>query len=270
MEREETTTSSPADRSTPSRIPICFAHRGARAHTPENTLLAFDLAFDLGAEAIECDVQRSLDGRLIIIHDGTLERTTDGMGLVAARTCAESRTLNAGHRWRMRQPIPTLEETLELVWTRERSINLEVKGETAEEATSTAEAVATALAALDVEQRERVLVSSFALPAVARVKALVPELRVAALYGEREWRQRDMLAQAIEMGAEAIHPDVRLVTPALVRLAHAAGLRVNVWTANHWGTIARLIRMGVDGLFSDYPERVIISRARLSAVTAPA
>src|SRR5512146_1255178 len=82
---------------------ICYAHRGARGHAPENTLMAFDLAFDLGAEAIECDVQRSKDGELVIIHDGTVNRTTNGVGAVAALPFADLRALDAGRVWRIPQ-----------------------------------------------------------------------------------------------------------------------------------------------------------------------
>ena len=83
----------PRDAPTSPRRVVCYAHRGARAHAPENTLLAFALAFDLGADAIECDVQRSRDGQLVIIHDGTVDRTTGGAGLVAEHTLAKLRAL---------------------------------------------------------------------------------------------------------------------------------------------------------------------------------
>jgi glycerophosphoryl diester phosphodiesterase len=244
---------------------ICYAHRGARGHAPENTLLAFDMAFDLGAEAIECDVQRTSDGHLVILHDGTVNRTTDGKGLVAAQTLAQLRALNAGRRWGLVQQVPTLNEALQLGQGRSGAINLEIKAETEAEALGTAEAVAPVLEALESPQRERMLVSSFELAAVRLLKQGLPWLRVAALYGGREWKQRDMIAPALEMGAEAIHPGVGLTTAELIRDAHAAGLQVNVWTANSLGTINRLLAWDVDGLFSDFPERVIIARVRASA-----
>lgn len=238
---------------------VCYAHRGARAHAPENTLAAFTLAFELGAEGIECDVQRSRDGRLVIIHDATVDRTTDGTGAVAEQRFEELRALNAGVRFHRRQMIPTLDETLDLVARRGGELNLEIKGESPEETLATAEAVEPALRALDEERRARVLVSSFEHAAVALLKARLPWLRVALLYGD-EWRERELIAPALALGAEAIHPGVGLVTPELVRRAHEAGLRVNVWTANRRGVIRRLIALGVDGLFSDYPERVVAAR----------
>jgi glycerophosphoryl diester phosphodiesterase len=251
----------------PHRV-VCYAHRGARGHAPENTALAFDLAFDLGADAIECDVQRSGDGELVIIHDGTLNRTTNGTGAVAATTLADLRALDAGQQWRLPQRIPTLAETLDLVRRRDGAINLEIKGESVADSVATAQAVEPIVRALEEPLRSRLLVSSFELPAVALLKERLPWLRVAALYSGREWQKQDMLAPALAMGAEAIHPGASLTTADLVTQAHAQGLRVNVWTANRRATIRRLIGWGVDGLFSDYPERVIIARAQMAAQMA--
>lgn len=259
----QTSTPQPSDQAGSSRTRrvVCYAHRGARAYAPENTLLAFDLAFDVGAEAIECDVQRSRDGQLVILHDGTVNRTTNGAGLVARLTFEELRALDAGRSARLPQRIPTLDETLALARKRGGGVNLEIKGESLAEAVATAEAVEPVLGGLDEAFRALVLVSSFEHPAARLLKERLPWLRVGALYGSRAWRRRDMLAPALDMGAEAIHPGAGLVTSDLVRRAHDAGLRVNVWTANRWSTIRRLIEWEVDGIFSDYPERVVIARA---------
>lgn len=235
--------------------PVCYAHRGARARAPENTLRAFRLAFELGADAIECDAQRSRDGRLVVIHDGTVDRTTDGSGWVAEMSFAELRLLNAGRGER----IPTLEETLALVRERGGGINLEVKGESVAEALGTAEAMLAALRGLEEGIRGRALVSSFAHAAIALLKARLPWLRTGALFGD-EWRGRDLVAPALAVGAEALHPGLRLVTPELVRRAHDAGLAVNVWTVNRPADMRRLIAWEVDGIFSDYPERVVAAR----------
>ncbi|HLY31597.1 MAG TPA: glycerophosphodiester phosphodiesterase family protein [Ktedonobacterales bacterium] len=250
---------------------VCYAHRGARGHAPENTLLAFDLAFDLGADAIECDVQRSADGELVIIHDGLLNRTTDGRGMVAAQSLAALRALDAGRAFHpLRTPriiarIPTLDETLALVRRRGGAINLEIKGESVAESVATAEAVEPVLRALPENDplRARLLVSSFEHPAVKLLKERLPWLRVGALFSGRSWQPGAMLSAARKLAAEAIHPGVSLTSAELIRQAHAAGLRVNVWTANRPATIRQLIAWGVDGLFSDYPERVIIERARM-------
>lgn len=246
------------------RSVTCYAHRGARGHAPENTLPAFALAFDLGAEGIECDVQRSRDGPLVILHDGTVDRTTDGTGYVAEMSFRELRTLNAGRRWRTYTQIPTLEETLALVRERCGALNLEVKGECVEQSVGTALAVEPILHALDNDFRRRILVSSFEHPAVLELKRRLPWLRVALLFG-REWKDLDLIAPALAAGAEAIHPVTGLVTPDLIRRAHDAGLAVNVWTANRPAIIRQLLAWGVDGLFSDYPGRVIKLRTMTPA-----
>jgi glycerophosphoryl diester phosphodiesterase len=103
------------------------------------------------------------------------------------------------------------------------------------------------------------------LDAVAWLKSRLPWLRVGALFTGAEGRREDMVSRALDLDAEAIHPNIRLVLPDLVERAHAAGLRVNVWTANRRPTIRRLLALGVDGIFSDAPERVVIERARFAA-----
>jgi len=242
-----------------------YAHRGARGHAPENTLLAFSLAFDLGAEAIEFDVQRSSDDQLVVIHDDTVDRTTNGRGYVRETPFEKLRELNADVRWNTPQRIPTLTETLALVEARGGAMNLEVKADSREDALATAATLESMLADLNESMRARILVSTFELDAVAWLKSRLPWLRVGALFTGSQWRKENMVARALDLDAEAIHPNIRLVLPDLVERAHDAGLRVNVWTANRWPTIRRLLALGVDGIFSDLPERVVIELARFAA-----
>lgn len=250
---------------TARRQPLCYGHRGARGHAPENTLFAFEMALVLGADGIECDVQRSSDGQLVILHDGTVDRTTNGHGLVSQLSLAALRALDAGCGTCIVATIPTLEETLAFISARGCQLNLEIKGESPAEALGTAEAVARVLASLPVAVRNQLLVSSFELAAVANIKRALPDLRVATLHSGRAWLRSDILAPALEMGAEAIHPGHTLVNARLVTRAHEAGLRVNVWTANRISTISRLLALDVDGLFGDYPERIVVERMRLAA-----
>jgi glycerophosphoryl diester phosphodiesterase len=242
-----------------------FAHRGARGHAPENTLLAFSLAFDLGADAIEFDVQRSSDGQLVVIHDDTVDRTTNGHGYVRETPFEKLRELNAGVRWNTPQRIPTLAETLALVEARGGAMNLELKADSRGDALATAAIIESALVELNQPMRARLLLSSFELDAVAWLKSRLPWLRVGALFTGSQWRKEDMVSRALDLDAEAIHPNIRLILPELVERAHAARLRVNVWTANRRPTIRRLLALGVDGIFSDAPERVVIERARFAA-----
>jgi glycerophosphoryl diester phosphodiesterase len=247
---------------------VCYGHRGARGHAPENTLLAFDLAFDLGAEGIECDAQLSADGLLVIIHDSTVNRTTDGRGLVSRLSFDALRALNAGRLMRLSQRIPTLDETLALVRGRGGLLNLELKADTDNEAVCVAEAVSSVLDALPADDplRARLLLSSFNLPAVARIRELAPWARSAALFGGRDWTRQTMIETAQRLGVDAIHPHPSILTEETVRAAHGLGLQVNVWTANRLATIRQLIAWDVDGVFTDYPERVVIAR-RLASVT---
>ncbi|HEV2239005.1 MAG TPA: glycerophosphodiester phosphodiesterase family protein [Ktedonobacterales bacterium] len=234
-----------------------FAHRGARAHAPENTLLAFELAFALGADAVECDVQLTADGALVVIHDATLDRTTNGRGPVALATLAALRTLDAGRG----QRIPLLAEVLDLCERAGRQVNLEVKAETAAAALATAGALAVPLRVLAPGARAGVVVSSFDLEAVAAIKRWLPWLRVATLHSGRRWRHEDALAPALALGAEAVHLATPLATPELIERAHRQALGVRVWTANQPRQLSQLLRWGVDGVFSDYPERAVIARA---------
>src|SRR5262249_17324393 len=158
------------------------------------------------------------------------------------------RALNADVRWNTRQHIPTMSETVALAEARGGAMNLEVKAETRENALATAEIIASSLADLTEPTRKRLLVSSFQLDGVALLKSELPWLRVGALFSGSQWRNEDMIARALGLSAEALHPHIRLVTPVLVDRAHEAGLHVNVWTANRRPTIRKLLTLGVDGI----------------------
>jgi glycerophosphoryl diester phosphodiesterase len=252
-----------------SPSPICYAHRGARAYAPENTLLAFAVAFDLGADAVECDVQTSRDGRAVIIHDGLVDRTTNGTGAVAEMSFAELSQLDAGRLPRLPQRIPTLDETLDLVRECDGALNLEIKGENVDQCLATARVVAPILETLDDTWRARLLVSSFEHPALVELKERLPWLRIGVLF-DKEWRGKDLVAVAKGLGAEAIHPAVQLLDPTLINRAHKADLRVNVWTVNALHEMRALVKAGVDGIFTDYPERVIVARSlKDTALGAP-
>ena len=235
--------------SAPRRV-RCIAHRGASGRSPENTLLAFRYAFELGADAVECDVQLSADGVPIIIHDATVDRTTNGQGRVDQLSFEELRRLDAGAG----EHIPTLQETLDLCREAGKHVNLELKGETLEQTNHIGQVVGEALESGDDE--EMVLISSFWLPAVTRFKGEHPQFRTGTLHSGSRWRFSNMLTFARAAGADAIHPHVRLTSRALVEAAHAAGLEVNVWTVDQPKAIARLASWGVDSIMTNYPDRV--------------
>jgi len=224
---------------------FCFGHRGARGHEPENTLRSVRKALELGADGIEVDVY-FVDDQLVVIHDSTLGRTTNGSGFVMKKTFAQLRSLDAG----LGEKIPTLTEVFDVV-NRRAIVNVELKGP------RTAAPVA-GLIDDYVQQRgwnyEDFLVSSFDHAQLRVMRKLDPEIPIAALI---EKVPRDLAAVAERLGACAINPPKDRVTPELVADAHRRGLKVFVFTVNEPRDIARMKSLGVDGVFSDYPDRVI-------------
>lgn len=227
---------------------LSIGHRGARGHAPENTLLAIDTGIGLGADMIEFDVQLC-GGQLVVLHDPRLERTTNGTGRVSEVPFEYLRRLDAGKG----QQIPTLHEVLALVAGR-TSLNVEIKS-----ANGTAAAVATVLreALSDGWQTHQFLVSSFHLPELYEFKQLAPEIPIAVLLCGVPL---DWAACATEMGAHALNISAEFADPMLVRDAHARGLKVHAYTVNHPADIAAMRNLGLDGVFSDYPERVTAIR----------
>lgn len=220
---------------------LCIGHRGARGHEPENTLRSVQRALKLGADAVEIDV-RVIDHELIVFHDATLRRTTNGRGRLTRKTFAELRALDAGKGER----IPTLREVLDAVGRR-GMINIELKGR----------GTAGPVAALIREYvRERgwqfsdFLVSSFHRRELRELAQ--SEIPLGILFKRFAGRFAPVAA---ELGACAIHPNLRYVNRRLVERAHASGLKVFVYTVNRPRDIARMKALGVDGLFTDFPER---------------
>jgi len=223
---------------------FCFGHRGAAGHEPENTIRSVRRALELGADGVEVDVH-FVDGQLVVIHDDTLNRTTNGHGHVAKKTFAHLRSLDAG----LGERIPTLAEIFDAV-NRRAVINVELKGP------HTAAPVA-ALIAGYVDRHgwsyDDFLVSSFDHERIREAKKLRPEIRVGALI---EKIPRGLAQFAEDLGAWSLHANKRCVTPALVADAHRRGLKVFVYTVNQPAEIARMQALGVDGVFSDFPDRV--------------
>ncbi|MDD1649382.1 MAG: hypothetical protein LUO80_03165 [Methylococcaceae bacterium] len=221
-----------------------YAHRGASAEAPENTLAAFRRALDAGADGIEMDVHLASDGVPVVIHDDTLERTTDGSGAVAAHRAAQLQTLDAGSWFGPHfagEPLPTLEEALRLLAGRLR-INLEVK------------ATRAGLAVLDLLPSfpaAEVVVSSFDHALLADLRRNAPDLPLAVLQESGSWRRA--LASAVALHACAFHPQVDLVSRPLLAACRRMQLPVFVWTVDDAGQARTLARAGVAGVFSNDP-----------------
>lgn len=229
--------------------PVVVAHRGAMAYAPENTIAAYTLALEQGAEAIELDVHLSQDGIPVVIHDHTLERTTNGKGLVASHTFADLRGLDAGAWFSPSfagQRILTLGEVL--AWAQGRVyLKIELKTLPMRYA-GIEEKVLALLKRWDME--EQVEVFSFDHPCVRRFKALAPHIPVGVCYtGD----VGDHVALARYASAEVIHPQWMGVSREVVEAAHAAGLWVDAWTVNDPQIAQSLAEWGVDFIKTDAP-----------------
>lgn len=235
--------------------PLVIGHRGASSDAPENTIAAFELALDQGADGIELDVHLSGDEQPVVIHDFTLERTTDGAGPVSGHSVRELKRLDAGgwvdRRFRG-QRVQTLQEVLERFRDRAR-FWIELKGGSALYP-GIEERVVSMVEIYDVV--DRVLVQSFDHAALARVRALNREIPVGALVG-----QAPIDGGLLRTGAaNAICPGVHLLTEDLLAEIRRAELECYVWTVNEPALMDRLVGWGVSGIITDRPG---LLRARL-------
>lgn len=221
-----------------------WAHRGASGSAPENTLAAFRAAEEAGADGIELDVHLSREGVPVVIHDDSVDRTTDGRGAVRRLSLRELRSLDAGHWFSPAfagERIPTLEEVLR--WAGERlRLNIEVKSSRAGEAV---------LAEIEAFPRARVLLSSFDHELLEHLRLLAPDLPLAFLCDSRFWRRP--LRRATDCGAESFHPRADRVCRAMTIACRRCGLEVFPWTVNEMSRLRSLRRLGVDGIFTDDP-----------------
>jgi glycerophosphoryl diester phosphodiesterase len=231
-------------------VPSVIGHRGAAAHAPENTRRGFRIARALGCRWVEFDVRLAADGGLVVLHDATLDRTTNGSGRVIDHTVAELAALDAGDGG----GVPTLTESLDLLAELGLGANVEVKAESVETATMTG--ALTALACQDARKRHGLdlLISSFVPAALAAARGAAAEVPRGLL---RDRPGRDWRAAAADFGCISLHVQERCATAALARAVHGAGLRLLAYTVNDPARAAALFAAGVDGLFSDAPDRIL-------------
>lgn len=241
-----------ASRLTPRGFTV-IAHRGARGHAPENTLKAFELAIKLGAPWLELDVQLHRD-LLWVFHDDRLERVTNGKGRLLEQTPDYLRSLDAGQGER----IPLLRDVIERV-RRRAKINIELK---------TGNGTAAAVAGVLREQLERgwapedFMVSSFHLPELHEFKRRLPQVPLGVLLCGVPL---DLAACASHLGAVALNIALDFADTGLVADAHRRGLKVYVYTVNEPDDLNRMKRLGVDGIFTDFPERALQRPAKKRA-----
>jgi glycerophosphoryl diester phosphodiesterase len=222
-----------------------IGHRGAKGHVAENTLASFQKALDMGADAIELDVHVCATGELVVIHDFTVDRTTNGTGEVQKLSLGQIKRLmiEGVH------PVPTLEEVLELVG-RKCFVNIEMKGR------HTAKPVSELMKRY-VEEKgysyNDFIVSSFQREELKAISEINPDIHLGILTQAsvtQAWEWAD------EFSAKALHPHFSLLTQSNVEKAQKAGYKVFTWTVNDPEDIARMKLYNVDGIISDYPERL--------------
>ena len=220
-----------------------IGHRGAMGHAPENTLASFRKAVELKVDMVELDVYQ-VDGQLVVLHDDRVDRTTDGEGYVWDHSFAELRQLDAGNG----QCIPTLAEVVDSIPAPIR-INIELKGRTATR--KVAEFIQSRCQ--NADEKQRFLVSSFIHQELKKTRKLDKAIPLGALCCAEPLK----LAKFAEsLRAYSVNPSVEFVTDEFVNDAHRRGLKVYVYTVNHPADIRRMHEMGVDGVFSNYPDRV--------------
>ena len=231
---------------------VLFAHRGASAHAPENTLPAFELALQQGADGVELDVKLSADGHVIVMHDPTVDRTTDGHGRVRDLTLADFRKLDAGAYYSEAYrgtKVPTLDEVFEAIGKR-CVINVELTNYATPRDTLVEKVC-------DLVKRhalqDRILFSSFLGGNLRRAAQLLPEVPrgLLALDG---WKGAWARSFGFMFGEfQALHPYITDVNAPQVSRVHQLKRRIHVWTANTAEEISRLKNWGVDGIFTDDP-----------------
>lgn len=224
-------------------MPKIIAHRGASAHAPENTMAAFQLALDMAADGIELDAMLSKDGEVVVIHDASLDRTTDGTGAVKDLTLAALQKLDAGGGER----IPSLKEVL-AQFGGKFLINIELKNYS-----SIFDALPIKVADLvkTCNGSQSILISSFNPFNLPRFHQRLPDVPVGLLTDKnkaKNWLWRFF-------NYDALHPHYTDVDAALVSALHAKNQQVNVWTVDDPSEIRRLSSLGVDSIITNDPQR---------------
>ena len=222
-----------------------FGHRGAAGYEPENTIKSFKKALELNVDAVELDVYVCKSGELVVIHDDKVDRTTDGEGYVIEKTLDELRSLDAGNG----EKIPTLYEVFDLI-NRQVKINIELKG------AGTADPVYELIENY-VEEKDwkydDFIISSFNHYELKKFNKLNPEVKIGALItgipiGLAEFAEK--------VNADSVNLCIEFINQEFVDDAHNRGMKVNVWTVNDLDDIERMKNLNVDGMFSNFPDRL--------------
>jgi glycerophosphoryl diester phosphodiesterase len=233
---------------------LIYAHRGASGYAPENTMAAFEKAVQLGSNGIECDVQMTKDGHLVICHDEEVDRTTDGKGFIKDFTFKELSALDAGSWFGKEfrgQRVPLLSELLELVKGTGLGLNIEIKSGIVlypgieEKVLSEVEAFGL---------QNKVIISSFNHYSVHEAKRLAPSVKAGILYMEGLFEPWNYMRS---VGCECAHPFYMSLVPEVAAEIKGKGFMINVFTVNDPEHAVKLAAMGVDIIITNYPDRII-------------
>ena len=229
---------------------LIYAHRGASAYAPENTLVAFDLAAQMGADGVELDVHFTKDGKVVVIHDPTLDRTSNGQGAILDYTYDELLAFDFGYKFygeRRGVKLPLLSEVYELLSPTGMTVNVEIK------ASDPNICVACHEIAKQYGMESKVIYSCFDHLQLLKMKEVAPDAFVAPLYAINLLSPWDY---CVNMSAKAAHPrqnQIRLF-PEYVEECHKRGVRVHPWTVNSEDDMRFLIEAGCDALITNYPD----------------
>jgi len=243
------------------------AHRGGAGLAPENTLAAFRNALAMDVDVLEMDLHVTADGEVVVIHDPTLRRTTNGTGYVRAMTLAEIQRFDAGTWFNVRfagERVPTLRAVLDLVRASNNArvrFNIETKYEPSGPPPPRDFEERALRVIRDAGMTDRVVIQSFYYPSLARVKSIDRSVVTAALRAATDVPP-DPVAVVKAVPADLYSPSVRLVTRATVEAVHRAGIPIVPWTVDDPAQMERLIEMGIgslrgDGIITNYPDRLI-------------
>lgn len=232
---------------------LVWGHRGASGYAPENTLSSFQKAYEMGADGIELDIQLSKDGKIVVIHDETIDRTTNGKGFVKDFTLQQLKSFNANatHPEYEYEQIPAMEEVFDLLKPTNMTVNIELKTGVYDY-----EGIEEKIIALTHEKgfEKRVIYSSFNHYSILRIQKLDPDAKTAFLFA-------DGFVDIVEYGKKyhvnALHPDQTCLRyPGFMEKCQESGIEVNTWTVNTTKEIQNAMNYGVHAIIGNYPDRI--------------
>ena len=236
-----------------------WAHRGASAYAPENTLEAFELAVKMHAEGVELDVHLSRDGELMVGHDETVNRCSNGTGKINEMTCAQLKELDFGVHFPEYRgaKMPTLEEVYKLLKPTGLFINIEIKSlpNIYEGIEQKLDDLATAMG-----MQDHIIYSSFDHYTLVNMRAIIPKVPLGILYSHGEY---EPWKYAASIGVNALHPHYASLKRPVVPGSQAAGIAVHPWTVDDEGVLELMYRMGVEAVISNKPDVALAVRAKV-------